>query len=168
MTLSLSGVVGRLGSSPRRRGTLHAHRPTALRLRIIPAQAGNTFRGALERLLHTKRIIPAQAGNTSLTPAARCLPTGSSPRRRGTLYSHRPQRPCLGSSPRRRGTPRAGMPNEQLCRIIPAQAGNTSRSEFMFFAESGSSPRRRGTRDVRRCEYEGVLDRIIPAQAGNT
>src|SRR5690606_12343309 len=119
------------------------HPPT----RIIPASAGNTrrmsdviipYRGSSPRArgthldgsgqLHRERIIPASAGNTPPTSSAL---TGAAdhPRERG---EHRWQRKGTrrfgGSSPRARGTLRLRPHGEEHSRIIPASAGNTSRS----------------------------------------
>ena len=165
-----------IGSSPRRRGTL------------VP----------IDHRSHLERFIPAQAGNTRRgAPAARTFPVH--PRAGG---EHRPTFLCstIGSSPRRRGTqPDVRLGNHRP-RFIPAQAGNTFDSPVMRpqppvhpraggehasrTTRFGSSPRRRGTRnrDARDprspvhpraggehpSEDDGGICRFIPAQAGNT
>ena len=74
-------------------------------------------------------IIPAYAGNTGGPPQTmRCL--RDHPRLRG---EHSNGISCnallLGSSPPTRGTPRDGADDLVACRIIPAYAGNTIRSQ---------------------------------------
>ena len=152
------------GSSPRRRGTPQVRLSFGPPLRIIPAQAGNTSVTFAMRALTPDhpRAGGEHIGESSEEDAA----IGSSPRRRGTLYSP----PNLGKT----------------SRIIPAQAGNTSpmactRSAVTDHpraggehqptgqngrANGGSSPRRRGTHALRHDELPDL--RIIPAQAGNT
>ena len=132
------------------------------------------------------RFIPAQAGNTLLSPLSRLPPTVH-PRAGGEhLRSHCVRIRSVGSSPRRRGTRHTKPPCRGRRRFIPAQAGNTERSQFQGEQEPvhpraggehvefpskislivGSSPRRRGTpcRSPRTTEHR----RFIPAQAGNT
>ena len=92
------------GSSPRRRGTrLNPLRQIA-RIRIIPAQAGNTSPAAT----YEERTPdhPRAGGEHTVVSSALDMWAGSSPRRRGT---HRYRRWRFGGF-----------------RIIPAQAGNTS------------------------------------------
>ena len=92
----------------------------------------------------------------------------------------------MGSSPRMRGTPGRPSRYSSAIRIIPAHAGNTSRSHRLpacwrdhpracgehcsrFFKGQfveGSSPRMRGTH--RDGADDGDPTRIIPAHAGNT
>ena len=152
------------GSSPRRRGT------PALRLRPPPCD----------------RFIPAQAGNTYSASSA-ITPNTVHPRAGGEhVSSVRSSSPTTGSSPRRRGTPRARSDEDERHRFISAQAGNTGTTRTSRIGRSvhpraggehtkavparsryrGSSPRRRGTRALRR--LWGAECRFIPAQAGNT
>ena len=93
---------------------------------------------------------------------------------------------AAGSSPRMRGTPVLVFVHADFVRIIPADAGNTSRwyiltrvvwdhprgcGEHKLAPESraacaGSSPRMRGT--LSSGSSWVCTDRIIPADAGNT
>ena len=152
------------GSSPRMRGT-------------HPRRAGLSARGG---------IIPAYAGNTRLTlnphPAAVDHPRVCGEHHEAWDGSGS----GLGSSPRMRGTPRLRKPAARQPGIIPAYAGNTSRSMGVDGGprdhprvcgehrlphrhpgpSRGSSPRMRGTRGiVHRCPAGAG---IIPAYAGNT
>ena len=136
--------ISRLGSSPRSRGTRLFHPRDQFFPRLIPAFAGNTLVSALYDAGH-----PAH------------------PRVRG---EHLPRTRSLisapGSSPRSRGTLRFVRLGLLRRRLIPAFAGNTIRRQSRRdcetahprvrgehsslsagdLAESGSSPRSRGTR----------------------
>ena len=153
-----------MGSSPRVRGTLKNHCTT-------PISAG---------------IIPACAGNTSWRCGWTCR-DGDHPRVCGE-HRRSAWRSAVGggSSPRVRGTPRRHERGEPRHGIIPACAGNTSRSarrprhprdhprvcgEHLrmrnnLSGDSGSSPRVRGTLLV--MGRVNILRGIIPACAGNT
>ena len=158
----MAGLLG--GSSPRGRGTPRLHRHRIRRLRFIPARAGNTFKTPAKAI--SISVHPRAGGEHRMTPVRAWRATGSSPRGRGT---------------RRRPEPRAGA-----SRFIPARAGNTSpagsaRSPSTVHpraggehaevfepvtAETGSSPRGRGTPRMRLSDRATV--RFIPARAGNT
>ena len=152
------------GSSPRMQGT----REHAVALRrthgIIPAHAGNT--GGVRPSLVPLRDHPRACGEHFGTAFAAAVPTGSSPRMRGTPRTRRIVRLIAG--------------------IIPAHAGNTFR--WLFFGRfqrdhpracgehpyriipipesMGSSPRMRGTHHI---PHRGrFVPGIIPAHAGNT
>ncbi len=71
------------GSSPRMRGTLVIRYGLSLGLRIIPADAGNTF--FLWRLGLLKRDHPRGCGEHAVCSRVLACPRGSSPRMRGTL-----------------------------------------------------------------------------------
>ena len=152
------------GSSPRRRGTRHRLDAGGLRVRFIPAQAGNT--DCYVDSHHEVPVHPRAGGEHPSARATATMASGSSPRRRGTLD---------------RGPAHAG-----LVRFIPAQAGNTrprsrrrctrpvhpraggehSAHSAQSSARYGSSPRRRGTHLSRGAARQRLG--FIPAQAGNT
>ncbi len=152
------------GSSPRARGTRRGCRDRPQAGRIIPASAGNTRGGHVQR-----------------------YPGPDHPRERGEHgYPHFGLGESVGSSPRARGThfipPRLSLSR----RIIPASAGNThllasvpcgytdhprergehSLQKTPLLCYHGSSPRARGTPDVHPSGRD--CGRIIPASAGNT
>ena len=172
------------GSSPRMRGTraLSSRRPRTWR--IIPAHAGNSWRwryrlrpspdhpracGELPDTLRlwagTHRIIPAHAGNSSpRKPLSRTPP--DHPRACGELLPIcGEQNYAGGSSPRMRGTRSSQFSFRGCNRIIPAHAGNSDASVYVFRQSAdhpracgelqlvpvesetyvGSSPRMRGT-----------------------
>ena len=152
------------GSSPRMRGTPQDRSVIDLRIRIIPAYAGNTH---------------------DLGEHRRCR--GDHPRVCGEhCPSTVPGNELPGSSPRMRGTLRKRYEKPVKPGIIPAYAGNTTLTpcEGSYFGDhprvcgehrsdidgmteaAGSSPRMRGTReDSQSLRSAGG---IIPAYAGNT
>ena len=153
-----------IGSSPRGRGTREEPPLFPVRLRFIPARAGNT-------------------GPSSSTWSAGPV----HPRAGGEHFRQRRSRlSWSGSSPRGRGTHAGKPPAQEVARFIPARAGNTKRSRSprgsapvhpraggehgrrrpCTPATAGSSPRGRGTRALRR--RPGWTRRFIPARAGNT
>ena len=152
------------GSSPLARGTRSGEGAEALRL----------------------RFIPARAGNTKATTSPSCQPPVH-PRSRGEhAQTHDAVSHQSGSSPLARGTPAARRRRRPQDRFIPARAGNTcttarssssgavhprSRGEHRCAAHpgwscAGSSPLARGTLGHR--EAERLPLRFIPARAGNT
>ena len=155
---------GKVGSSPRMRGTPPLGQDLSAGRRIIPAHAGNT--------------PPAPRPDQSDTDHPRACGEHFPPGRRFPML--------FGSSPRMRGTRRPGLPGTILGRIIPAHAGNTTASrcccpkapdhpracgEHLFSRNKlltlrGSSPRMRGTPAPPGLAWNE--ERIIPAHAGNT
>ena len=152
------------GSSPRMRGApKQTQRPTR-KPRIIPADAGSTQGSAL--FAAGSQDHPRGCGEHTV------------------MWSM--SRPTVGSSPRMRGAPSISTRTKQKLRIIPADAGSTTRKitngirvqdhprgcgehhrhrpdQFRLL---GSSPRMRGAHHVVglwRCFYG-----IIPADAGST
>ena len=132
------------GSSPLARGTHVADQGYGLRVRFIPARAGNTRRTILSDPICT--VHPRSRGEHVLPAMVRALEDGSSPLARGTR--------CIQS-----GCPPGG-------RFIPARAGNTRIAVTVPVELTGSSPLARGTRAVGAHRAGG--HRFIPARAGNT
>ena len=151
------------GSSPRMRGT-----------------AIQTDGGRLKL-----RFIPAHAGNRSVSPAG-CRCGAVHPRACGEQARHSTQtRRKTGSSPRMRGTVRGRQQGQQCDRFIPAHAGNRAQGIAPWAGEAvhpracgeqnsavadklklnGSSPRMRGTGHQTRAL--ALERRFIPAHAGN-
>ncbi len=173
------------GSSPRARGTDNQAKRTSLKMRFIPAGAGNSSwccwwccwppvhpRGRGEQagqaLAHCRehRFIPAGAGNSVQRPMP-ILSPAVHPRGRGEQpASQLPKWPMRGSSPRARGTAAAPRYPWKVHRFIPAGAGNRHGADVGSSGSSGSSPRARGT------DHGGCLlrsqHRFIPAGAGNS
>ena len=152
------------GSSPRMRGKPAARSRRVMRVRIIPAHAGQT--SAAARAGWSRPDHPRACGANVLT-----------------LHLHHA---ASGSSPRMRGKRQMATLMSSTQRIIPAHAGQTSRRNSSCYrqpdhpracganvisgrlrhASGGSSPRMRGKlHQVQRATY---ADRIIPAHAGQT
>ena len=134
----------------------------------------------------TRRIIPAHAGQTSpcQVTTRRVLdhPRACGANSIATIMKG----VTAGSSPRMRGKPRLKATGVQPQRIIPAHAGQTSKSAdllnrspdhpracganvhapLIWFMVFGSSPRMRGKPSV--YVRRAVKLRIIPAHAGQT
>ena len=90
------------GSSPRLRGTAHTRNVPNCEARFIPAPAGN--RGSPPSRLRFPPVHPRACGEQGIAAFKTTLPTGSSPRLRGTVRHH-------------------GLKTLQR-RFIPAPAGN--------------------------------------------
>ena len=152
------------GSSPRGRGTRDSPLGADLRVRFIPARAGNTTRATCSTAMRT--VHPRAGGEHNHGPGV-CFSLG-------------------GSSPRGRGTPELLEHGHEVRRFIPARAGNTWCSRgpssrctvhpraggehraptIPDGSTSGSSPRGRGT--LRPAPLASGVGRFIPARAGNT
>ena len=133
-----------------------------------------------------RRFIPAYAGNTEPPPSPATRSTVH-PRVCGEhrLFASDPICQC-GSSPRMRGTRKRARHEFPFVRFIPAYAGNTrtprrkrrtptvhprvcgehSKGNPHQQQATGSSPRMRGTQQLRLCIQSHY--RFIPAYAGNT
>ena len=152
-----------IGSSPRERGTRFGRFQAVLRQRFIPARAGNA----------------PFAGSTGASGSVHPRASGERRRRPGAFPW------AVGSSPRERGTRNRRMVFGLMLRFIPARAGNASRRRARHgtrtvhprasgerdwdtaqaIVRTGSSPRERGTLELRRSRP--VDFRFIPARAGN-
>ena len=157
-------VDGICGSSPRMRGKHVRNVETAVKVRIIPAHAGQTER--LSWRVNPRPDHPRACGANLPMRRPWSRLNGSSPRMRGKL-SHRPRLACP-------------------VRIIPAHAGQTQPPSIIASpatdhpracganrsvhlsrrADDGSSPRMRGKPG--RCQGRVCTGRIIPAHAGQT
>ena len=196
-----------IGSSPRMRGKPSTRGLQGTRRRIIPAHAGQTTSGLPGSVTSSDhpRACGANYGSNSTFQSF----SGSSPRMRGKrspscLAASRPDSPdhpracgansftpafnwpSTGSSPRMRGKLICRFCRRCRMRIIPAHAGQTTRTTSCparypdhpracganlgkigsLFGSFGSSPRMRGKRRPRPCPRTPV--RIIPAHAGQT
>ena len=160
----LIGIRRGDGSSPRMRGTLCAALAARLPGRFIPAHAGNTkvtSRPALSLAVH-----PRACGEHSIVVDRNGKAVGSSPRMRGTRpigeHSHFGRR----FIPAHAGNTRPTHSHVCPMAVHPRACGEHEAPMTSLFAQSGSSPRMRGTLDRDRCrDAEG---RFIPAHAGNT
>ena len=125
---------------------------------------GTLHQGVVERV--HQRIIPADAGNTCRCIYCRCS-CRDHPRGCGEhchCASTSADEP--GSSPRMRGTLHMDVPNTSIWRIIPADAGNTSKP---CGRRSRVRDHPRGCGEHHTTRPRGLSSgRIIPADAGNT
>ena len=157
-------MTANMGSSPQMRGARGIDVAGPLRDRIIPADAGSTFRPG--------------------SPVS-CRP--DHPRRCGEHRLGLPEiSPRGGSSPQMRGAPRRAKSWFSPVRIIPADAGSTTTRRTggrsskdhprrcgehytnpgTHWDECGSSPQMRGARILVSAEKPHL--RIIPADVGST
>ena len=157
-------MVGETGSSPHTRGAPSGDRDIYNRPRIIPAYAGSTHANDARG--------PGEADH---------------PRIRGEhVYLDVLAVAVTGSSPHTRGARGASLDRWHAARIIPAYAGSTFDSEFLWgpgtdhprirgehggcqailVDSDGSSPHTRGAPDRRQARQP--RDGIIPAYAGST
>ena len=163
---AVDGVSGRVGSSPRGRGT------PGRRSRCARAEAGSSPRGrgtrrrrAVDIARHPvhprvggerRSMPPGRPASTGPSPRGRGTPCrdlrrldtrrGSSPRGRGTpIALHRLRRRECGSSPRGRGTPADDWPWVSATSVHPRVGGERHGRSPAPRSTSGSSPRGRGT-----------------------
>ena len=172
------------GAHPRSRGEHRASVSVAGRSSGLSPLARGTF-NLRNRLQVRLRLIPAHAGNTQPAAPAK-TPPPAHPRSRGEHTGEDRCYPCWqGSSPLARGTCRGCSGPPALKRLIPARAGNMaptgrhsrqatahprSRGEHSVSSLGGgvlvgSSPLARGTFGTGRAL--NVRVRLIPARAGN-
>ena len=161
----LAQAVQDRGSSPRVRGTRAPGRlPGAFPRRFIPACAGNS--GERWRRSRAWTVHPRVCGELGVSIKNIVMIAGSSPRVRGTRLC-RPAS-CRPPPVHPRVCGELKMEQWRVSRI----AGSSPRVRELnaqtetIGADTGSSPRVRGTRDG--LEKPGVGERFIPACAGNS
>ena len=153
-----------IGSSPRGRGTLPLRGPRRKYDRFIPAWAGNTLGGSGGA--GTDAVHPRVGGEHPSAILRLGVPNGSSPRGRGTPPSRRKSRGRSRFIPAWAGNTCASVSFTVLVPVHPRVGGEHDPSQYRFKVVAGSSPRGRGTREVRL--HRAQRDRFIPAWAGNT
>ena len=131
------------GSSPLARGTPRKRGECGLRLRIIPACAGNTQ--LLCAGARFNRDHPRLRGEHSHTPRGRHERRGSSPLARGTRRSARGPRRCGRIIPACAGNTRPSMPVDNRRRDHPRLRGEHAHGRAGSERQGGSSPLARGT-----------------------
>ena len=152
------------GSSPRPRGTRLPAPHVDVRLRFIPASAGNTFSGSPAATAMT--VHPRVRGEHVLRLAGRDCDDGSSPRPRGTRRPSSDASCSIRFIPASAGNTPVPSPLSNCCSVHPRVRGEHSLMGRRRPSCSGSSPRPRGTPagDVSK----RAQGRFIPASAGNT
>ncbi len=151
------------GSSPRVRGTLRIRARALTIVRFIPACAGNAPQ--LRDRARRPAVHPRVCGERYDRCRVDDPMTGSSPRVRGTrlrsaaaLARVRFIPACAGNARPRAVIPTAAPVHPRVCGERGPHSGSGRRA-------AGSSPRVRGTRDLRRSRALRI--RFIPACAGN-
>ena len=159
------------GSSPLTRGTRSPVILFQAKERFIPAYAGNSLEmGFVTDLI---AVHPRLRGELRISGVIRRISTGSSPLTRGTLGLRpaflksptvhprlrgelviRLASICklLGSSPLTRGTHAVRERGKNVCRFIPAYAGNSEHCK-QASDETSVHPRLRGELSSSRCRY---------------
>ena len=152
------------GSSPRMRGTPRYHRCPGIADGIIPAYAGNTIPPVSTPA--ARRDHPRVCGEHISRNMTSLLTWGSSPRMRGTLkaYNHGNRNPGIIPAYAGNTTLQSRRPDQHGDH--PRVCGEHCVGVHFAFEAAGSSPRMRGTRQLRQLGRQ--RPRIIPAYAGNT
>ncbi len=152
------------GSSPRVRGTQRHRFLNRLRIRFIPARAGNSPLSIMNRPYTP--VHPRACGELNAVVAWADNAVGSSPRVRGTqsgdwaaYYAHR-------FIPARAGNSLTHNWKRELLTVHPRACGELAFEVAVGILSDGSSPRVRGTLPGARGRSE--RQRFIPARAGNS
>ena len=161
---SYSGETFPLGSSPRVRGTADQPGTTKKGSRFIPACAGN--RSPARRGRQDLPVHPRVCGEQSLPLPSLPLPSGSSPRVRGTVISKIPAITSDRFIPACAGN--RNLAHSQIFGVTvhPRVCGEQHGQWLEAFIQHGSSPRVRGTGIL--CGTSVSASRFIPACAGNS
>ena len=152
-----------VGSSPRVRGTAPANRRHHARLRFIPARAGNGSSSSTDR--EDPPVHPRACGERSICGDDCSLPSGSSPRVRGTVLAADKMSNGKRFIPARAGNGYHAARRDIGQSVHPRACGERSRARSINSGSIGSSPRVRGTVVVSTSAW--WLCRFIPARAGN-
>ena len=151
------------GSSPRKRGTGMPRLLRKLKVRFIPAQAGNS-RGARGEG-HRSAVHPRASGEQGVMNAKFVVASGSSPRKRGTVRAANLPDLDRRFIPAQAGNS-AGSGRTAACTAVhPRASGEQSELRSLRRSSRGSSPRKRGT--GAEVVFGAEPPRFIPAQAGN-
>ena len=152
------------GSSPRMRGTRIIYAKEIHQFGIIPAHAGNTL--VSNGWEAQNRDHPRACGEHLDAEDMTLSMWGSSPRMRGTQRTHEGRGKGTGIIPAHAGNTLVFRPFPGVWGDHPRACGEHRCKITRGDVSPGSSPRMRGTRDVRPLADKG--DGIIPAHAGNT
>ena len=162
-TLPSKGAIRKAGSSPRVRGTVGKPVKLILKVRFIPACAGNSPQ--LQSVPCRMSVHPRVCGEQNVRLRGVTGNVGSSPRVRGTVQrslkfceTSRFIPACAGNSPSTKASLHPGPVHPRVC----GEQETTAKSAR---PGRGSSPRVRGTGSVRFL-FIGT-NRFIPACAGN-
>ena len=153
-----------VGSSPRARGTLTVVAIGRLLDRFIPASAGNTI--TMSSSSGGIMVHPRERGEHFFTKRPVFFERGSSPRARGTRYSHDPVIAIIRFIPASAGNTYNCCYRSVFDTVHPRERGEHNIRRKHGAISSGSSPRARGTLSLLASGTS--LMRFIPACAGNT
>ena len=152
-----------IGSSPRVRGTVGRRPSSLVRIRFIPARAGN---GAVSHCGEARSPVhPRACGERSPTSTSTRPANGSSPRVRGTARGRPSLRPEERFIPARAGNGRTQSRLPLHPTVHPRACGERATARRVCSKRAGSSPRVRGTDSVVPLISDD--ERFIPARAGN-
>ncbi len=146
------------------RGTLAEHTCEFLRLRFIPAHAGNTWSDAHRD--SRCRVHPRACGEHVVQGRWITSSSGSSPRMRGTLFEDQEEQTSKRFIPAHAGNTCNPQVNKCPQAVHPRACGEHFSTLFKRLDCLGSSPRMRGTRAFLVLPSNDT--RFIPAHAGNT
>ena len=152
------------GSSPRGRGTLNELREVLVLQRFIPARAGNTSTRGFSP--SARSVHPRAGGEHWILRVQDGMPTGSSPRGRGTPLGGRFLRAEHRFIPARAGNTTHCRRNRTRSAVHPRAGGEHNPAGYGALKARGSSPRGRGTLLCHPSLSPSC--RFIPARAGNT
>ena len=157
-----NGLYG--GLSPLARGTRQNGLSSLVRLRFIPAGAGNTcFRKSMD---YCYSVYPRWRGEHHKETILRFVQVGLSPLARGTLLQCQQSFPDCRFIPAGAGNTRRWHRQTPVLSVYPRWRGEHYRDRFWNLQRGGLSPLARGT------PVSGLSDdictRFIPAGAGNT
>ena len=153
-----------VGPSPRVQGTRDGDAGEVLRLRSIPARAGNTPScrgGRAARPVHPR----ACREHTATVDGSSCS-HGPSPRVQGTLDRCRPRKADLRSIPARAGNTATRTTRSRPATVHPRACREHRAIRSREGVNIGPSPRVQGT-PIEMLDVPG-RQRSIPARAGNT
>ena len=152
------------GSSPRRRGAPRFDRMVVRVRGLIPAEAGSTHTKAVEVARATAH--PRGGGEHATLCTSVGLVLGSSPRRRGARSGRLPRLDHPRLIPAEAGsTTRRASPSRAL-RAHPRGGGEHAHGPLEQHVAQGSSPRRRGAPGTTKPPLPA--SGLIPAEAGST
>ena len=151
------------GSSPRVRGTGGPTDGDDIRIRFIPACAGN---GGKNRPAHSSRAVhPRVCGERPAVPELRFAANGSSPRVRGTGLGRDRGLLAIRFIPACAGNGEDHLHDGCGRSVHPRVCGERLAGKRHLTGSPGSSPRVRGT--VHQADHDPGAIRFIPACAGN-
>ena len=153
-----------VGSSPQARGTPLARRQLFLRIRFIPAGAGNTRAFCVPSA--SRSVHPRRRGEHRGRNAWLCQHSGSSPQARGTRHTRARSQHIARFIPAGAGNTLAGRLHVVIKAVHPRRRGEHSNARAPPGYTDGSSPQARGTLRSTSADYQ--RERFIPAGAGNT